>query len=154
VFSVLTEIPKEYRSLSVLDLKRGADLGLPTGQEVAHTINAAWRLGPGDIAQGPHAGILKDHGFDQRTPLWYYVLREAEFYDGKRLGPVGGRIVAETFIGILRASDYSILKEEDWRPDLGHTPGTFAMTDLLLFVREHSSQKGVDELNPLGMDKP
>jgi len=153
VFSIVTDIPKEYRSLPVLDLIRGAKLGLPTGQEVAHAMNASWRLPPGDIAQGPHAGILKDHGFDQRTPLWYYVLREAEFYDVKRLGPVGGRIVAETFIGILRASDYSILDEKDWRPDLGHTPGTFAMADLLLFVREHSSQKNVDELNPLGSDK-
>ena len=154
VFSIMTDIPKEYRSLPVLDLIRGAKLGLPTGQEAAYTMNASWRLSPGDIAQGPHAGILKDHGFDQRTPLWYYILREAEFYDGKRLGPVGGRIVAETFIGILRASDYSILRKKDWQPDLGHTPGTFSMTDLLLFVREHSSQKNVDELNPLGSDKP
>jgi hypothetical protein len=48
------------------------------------------------------------------TPLWYYILREAEFFGvtknvneagvcfgGQHLGPVGSRIVAETFIGML-----------------------------------------------------
>ena len=40
---------------------------------------------------------LKQHGMDDRTPLWFYILREADvFQDGERLGPVGARIVAET----------------------------------------------------------
>jgi len=35
------------------------------------------------------------------TPLWIYVLKEAEaFHDGDRLGPVGGRIVGEVLVGI------------------------------------------------------
>jgi hypothetical protein len=44
-----------------------------------------------------------------KTPLWYYVLREAAVLsDGNQLGPVGGRIVAETFVRMLKrdASSY------------------------------------------------
>ena len=41
-------------------------------------------------------------GFEHSTPLWYYVLKEAEVVaDGLHLGPVGGRIVAEVFVGLL-----------------------------------------------------
>ena len=41
-------------------------------------------------------------GLERSTPLWHYVLREAELAaDGLTLGPVGGRIVAEVFIGLL-----------------------------------------------------
>jgi hypothetical protein len=37
-----------------------------------------------------------------KAPLWYYTLKESEIvHGGKRLGPVGGRIVAETILGIL-----------------------------------------------------
>ncbi len=55
-----------------------------------------------------HGGRLKGN-----APLWYYVLREAEqqgvtdpnqdgaAFGGQHLGPVGSRIVAETFIGLL-----------------------------------------------------
>ena len=42
-------------------------------------------------------------GFERSTPLWYYVLKEAEVVaDGLHLGPVGGRIVAEVFLGLLQ----------------------------------------------------
>jgi hypothetical protein len=38
------------------------------------------------------------------TPLWYHILADAKATaDGRHLGPVGGRIVAETLIGLLRA---------------------------------------------------
>ncbi|MGB9415472.1 MAG: hypothetical protein WCB58_04080, partial [Acidobacteriaceae bacterium] len=42
-------------------------------------------------------------GFDTATPLWYYILHEANFqHDGKFLGSVGSRIVAETLVGLVR----------------------------------------------------
>lgn len=47
------------------------------------------------------------------VPLWYYVLKEAEVRSrGRRLGPLGARIVAETFIGILQKDPHSILTGE------------------------------------------
>jgi hypothetical protein len=48
--------------------------------------------------------------FATSTPLWYYILAEAKIAaDGLTLGPVGGRIVAETLIGLLRADRSSYL---------------------------------------------
>jgi hypothetical protein len=49
-------------------------------------------LGPADLAELAVYGV----GLEQSTPLWYYVLKEADVgEDGQRLGPVGGRIVGE-----------------------------------------------------------
>ena len=54
--------------------------------------------------------MLTDGGFETATPLWYYVLKEAEVLaNGNSLGPVGSRIVAETLIGQLRADPQSFL---------------------------------------------
>ena len=47
-------------------------------------------------------------GFLEATPLWFYVLKEAEVRaNGNSLGEVGSRIVVETIIGQLRADPYS-----------------------------------------------
>jgi hypothetical protein len=65
------------------------------------------------------------------TPLWFYVLREAEKLGG-RLGAIGGRIVAETFHRAIEGSRISFLHEPNWRPTGGRHPGGFGMVDLLL----------------------
>ena len=74
-------------------------------------------------------------GFDNSTPLWFYILREAEeMADGRKLGPVGGRIVAEVFIGLLEGDHMSYLKQDpDWTPNLGQDQD-FRMADLLRFA--------------------
>ena len=47
---------------------------------------------------------LREGGFLERTPLWYYMLKEAEVRGvATRLGDLGSRIVAETVIGVLFA---------------------------------------------------
>jgi hypothetical protein len=78
---------------------------------------------------------LESMGFDKDTPLWFYVLKEAELRaDGRRLGPVGGRIVAEVFIGLLEGDHMSYLQRDpDWTPNLG-TNQDFEMADLLRFA--------------------
>lgn len=130
--------------LAVRNLLRGRLLKLPSGQKVARDLKIPV-LGPEQISQGPHAAIVKKHKFDTRTPLWYYILKEAEVLGkGQRLGPVGSTIVAETFVGLIKASKYSILSDEHpyWRPHLPSLrPGNFTMVDLLLLV---------NEINPLG----
>jgi hypothetical protein len=69
------------------------------------------------------------------TPLWLYILREADVVeDGMRLGPVGGRIVGEVFIGLLQMDPNSILTAGvGWRPTLASRVGTgdFFMADML-----------------------
>ena len=87
------------------NLLRQLTWGLPSGQSVARAMGAP-RLGPGDV--GDIAGVYAP--FATSTPLWYYVLAEAKATaDGLRLGPVGGRIVTETLIGLLRADPKSYL---------------------------------------------
>jgi hypothetical protein len=79
------------------------------------------------------------------TPLWFYVLREAEF-NGGRLKGVGARIVAETFHRAIEGSVESIVRDPAWRPSLGPNTTTFRMVDLLLFA----FQGRANLLNPLG----
>jgi hypothetical protein len=64
------------------------------------------------------------------TPLWFYVLREAEL-NGGRLTGVGGRLVAETFHRAMQGSAFSIVRTPQFTPFLGARKGTFEMTDLL-----------------------
>jgi hypothetical protein len=71
---------------------------------------------------------------EKSTPLWYYILKEAELMEsGLRLGPVGARIVGEVLIGLLKADESSYLAAQPrWTPVLpSATPGEFHVTDLL-----------------------
>ena len=53
---------------------------------------------------------LAPYHMDTSTPLWFYVLKEAEVIEsGLRLGPVGSRIVGEVFVGLLKADKSSYL---------------------------------------------
>ena len=72
-------------------------------------------------------------------PLWYYVLQEAKVLAaGRRLGPVGGRIVAEVLLGILANDPLSYLGvQSDWRPEapFADADGTFEMPELIAFAQ-------------------
>lgn len=62
--------------------------------------------------------------------MWFYILNES---GGTRLGRVGGRIVTEVLIGLLRADPASQLGlEPDWRPTLPSAGEAFELTDLLI----------------------
>jgi hypothetical protein len=71
----------------------------------------------------------------KHTPLWFYVLREAEFNAG-RLKGVGARIVAETFHRAMEGSQFSIVRDPGFQPTLGPDSSTFRMVDLLFFAFE------------------
>ena len=126
-------------SLPFLNLMRGVRLGLPSGQAVAAEMN---RLGvpvptltPDQIGSGPDGARAAELGLTAQTPLWYYILKEAQVEaGGQRLGSVGSRILAETFIGLLQADGASFLNQPGWQPTLGTTPGVFKMPDLLRFT--------------------
>ena len=128
-------MPIEAR-LSVRNLLRGYMLRLPTGQAVASALGLKI-LSPKDIeavarsVSDDQSAAIRDGGFSQRTPLWYYILAEAASEAMGRLGPVGSTIVAEVLIGLIRGSKDSILREPGWKPMLGETPGVFTLRDLL-----------------------
>jgi hypothetical protein len=111
-----------YRSLAARDLLRGETTKLPSGERVARLLGAE-----------PLTADELDHAWPQGTPLWFYVLKEAERRGGgDRLGPVGGRIVAEVLIGLLRADPTSYLSlEPDWRPTLPCAGVDFGLADLI-----------------------
>jgi hypothetical protein len=98
------------------NLLRQLTWGLPSGQAIA-TAMGVDPLGAADLAD--IASIYRPFG--RSTPLWYYLLAEARTAtDGLHLGPVGGRIVAETLIGLLRADPTSYLSvDPNFRPFLG-----------------------------------
>jgi hypothetical protein len=104
---------------------------LPSGQRVAHTMGVT-PLAPADLQELAPLGV----GFERSTPLWYYVLKEAEVVaDGLHLGPVGGRIVAEVFIGLLQTDPGSyVATKPRWQPTLPSKSGAFRMTDFLTFA--------------------
>jgi len=88
-------------------------------------------------------GALKielETAFGTATPLWYYILKEAEvFAAGQHLGPVGGRIVAEVFLGILKADPTSYLNVAPrWEPSKGQfgcmQNGHYSIQNLLQFA--------------------
>jgi hypothetical protein len=115
-----------YRSLAGRDLQRGHAYGLPSGESVARTMGEE-PLSEADTGLAPA-------GWQGETPLWIYVLRESEVMgDGERLGPVGGRIVAEVLVGIIDAdpgSYRSVLP--DWTPPLPARGERFELVDLLV----------------------
>ncbi len=115
-----------YRSLAARDLQRGLATGLPSGEAVAARFGVPV-LSPDEIG-------LTSHGWEGDTPLWYYVLREADVLaDGDRLGAAGARIVAEVLIGILDRDPAGFrCAAPEWTPTLpARIPGAFKLVDLL-----------------------
>ena len=81
---------------------------------------------------------LSEFGWSGETPLWYYLLKEAEVCeDGERLGPVGSLIVGEVLLGIVDADPESFRSvEPSWSPTLpSRVPDRFTLADLLVPLR-------------------
>jgi hypothetical protein len=68
-------------------------------------------LSPDVLGSGPAGGALASGGMTEKTPLWYYILREAEVTQGDTLGPLGSRLVAETLVGLIIQDDQSYWNE-------------------------------------------
>ena len=116
------------RHLARRNLLRGYSLSLPTGQAAASAMGIA-PLSADELRQGNADavnGALEQGGFLVNTPLWYYVLKEAEVRaNGDTLGPLGSRIVAETIVGIVMNDRDSFFNVNGgWNPSMGVTlPG-------------------------------
>ena len=137
--------PGARANLAFRNLARGRMVRLATGQQMARFLrnrgvaittltNAQIRDGSGGaeldaLTPAQRTAALRD------TPLWFYVLREAELNRGKLKG-VGARIVAETFHRAMEGSQHSIVRDPAWRPTFGPNNSTFRMVDLLLFASE------------------
>jgi hypothetical protein len=125
-------------SLPQRNLLRHLTWSLPSGQRIAAATGSPV-LSSSNFAELRPYGL----GLDASTPLWYYILREAMvFNNGVRLGPIGGRITAETIIGMLQLDEFSYLNN-GFRPSLpSQTAGTFKITDLLRWARVDPASRG------------
>jgi hypothetical protein len=136
-------------SLVERNLLRGWRLKLPSGQDVARAMgvvplrDAEILIGkavdPADVDPNdpPVQNIVDAAGaiFADNCPLWAYILAEAAHHRIKvdipvvetdlkvttpQLGPVGGRIVAEVFLGMMFGDDSSLLSvDPNWQPVTG-----------------------------------
>jgi len=141
--AALHDLPGGGGSLPARNLRRGVMMQLPSGQDVAYAMDIE-PMTPARIGDGPDGAVAKTHGFDRKTPLWYYVLKEAQVEgEGQRLGQLGSRLLSEVFVGLLEGDPESYLAQNRlWKPTLpAAQAGDFTMTDLLNFV---------GELNPIG----
>ena len=89
-----------------------------------------------DLAKGVNAAALPKALWND-TPLFYYILREAELERGGRsLGRVGRGIVVETLIGLLWCDPTSFLRvNPGWKPWAGAIGGQpYTMAHFLSFA--------------------
>lgn len=126
---------ESMRSLALRNLRRGQALALPAGQDVARAVRAQ-----------PLSDVQLEPWTGGPAPLWFYVLREADVLgDGAHLGPVGGHIVGETLLGLLRADPLSWVNvQPDWQPTLPARNGdsrSFDLFDLLAFARPETTTR-------------
>jgi len=143
-------------SLAERNLVRGWRLRLPNGQAVAKAMGEVplkeILIGKfqDDVDAFNIDDLKDDHkkpvtAFKDNCPLWTYCLAETKDYTvtsdvgvkSKLLGPVGGRIVAETFAGLLMDDSQSFLGQDPrWRPTIGDGK-TFGLKEFVNFALGH-----------------
>jgi hypothetical protein len=148
-----SRIAKDPSNLALRNLMRGATFELPSGQQVARALgmepltDSQLVIGKA-IVQNPEPPSITDvaPGLAGNAPLWAYVLSEAQVMSWRnhsagpvtnvtpiRLGPVGGRLVAEVFASLLRGDRTSYLYAKPrFEPVADFAPGgTFGLAELI-----------------------
>jgi hypothetical protein len=107
-----------------------------------YILYEAEQLGKADMATG---GRQRRHGRRRRMAVLddqQPAREDGDQRTNQRLGPVGGRIVAEVIVGLLEGDRTSFLcQNPDWRPCLGHD-GRFGIEDLLRIAKAPTSLDG------------
>jgi hypothetical protein len=124
--------PDPTKHLAVRNTLRGKHVGLPSGQQVARAMRV-------NVLSNATLGLSNDPGWGGEAPLWYYILKEAELppYNAERLGPVGGRIMAEVLVGLLQRDPNSYLYlNAAWKPapPIAPATGQFGFVDLVKYA--------------------
>lgn len=133
----LSFVPRVEQPMAWLDLQQNGQDGAvftPQMAEAPEEALTARELLPeplGELDPATRALVL------ERTPLWYFVLCEAEAREGGiRLGPIGGRIVARTLLGLLYADPESYLATNPgWKPSGVLQPSFTSVADLIRYAQ-------------------
>jgi heme peroxidase len=155
-----------FNSLAARNIKRGYNFSLPSGQDIANVLGVTT---PPPLKFGDELLAFKDMpgmsagdaaALEANTPLWLYILAEAQAClakqdgtfatkteDGKtvidkdsnagtQLGPVGGRIVLEVFFGVLDddKESYFNVRPGQWTSVVKPDSGTITLWDVLRFI--------------------
>ena len=143
---------KMIPTLPETTLKRGSNIRLPSGEEFARSFGYD-PLDP--CVLFPDQKDFFESELKGRTPLWYYLLREAAAEPNpepvigglqlQKLGSIGSRIVAETLYQLLHADGESIFNAgRGWEPpEFNFGPNgrrwrIRSMSSLARFVEESS----------------
>ncbi|WP_369721230.1 heme peroxidase family protein [Bradyrhizobium sp. LLZ17] len=152
------EVASNPASLALRNLERSWRLGLPSGQAVARAMHVTpltdEQIVIGRAVDHPEAGdpqtpiaSIANGAFAGNCPLWTYILAEARQFqtavtipvtgtpvtlNTPQLGPVGGRIVAEVFLGMMFGDNSSVLSlDPNWAPVTGPN---FALRDFVAYA--------------------
>jgi Animal haem peroxidase len=153
-------VAKDPSNLALRNLQRGLTFQLPSGQDVARALGMQ-PLDDGDLmigmatTEGPQKPIAEvGHGFVGNAPLWVYILSEAQATSWKKphpglaqdkvpikLGPVGGRLIAEVFASLLRGDPTSYVNAKNrFKPFPEFSHGrTFGLAELINVALRHTS---------------
>ena len=148
-------IATDPSSLALRNLERGAIFQLPSGQSVARAMGLPV-IADADLVIGKATADSQSKpitevapGFAGQAPLWAYILSEAQVTSWQnadlglakndipiRLGPVGGRLVAEVFASLLRGDPTSYLNaDHEFVPIKDFTRvGRFGLAELINVV--------------------
>ena len=154
---------KSPNNLAIRNLWRGNAMGLPSGENVARAMGLT-PLKPSELwvgkAQKDDDGVpdkladisqIANGAFIDKSPLWFYCLAEAnaqwlkavknKSVDASNkmavsLGPVGGRIVAETLIGLLLGDSHSFVNQDpSFKPRIPSAKSdAFTMGDFIKYA--------------------
>ena len=145
------------KSLGQRNLERGWRMRLPSGQDVARAMGETpipdeeLKLGKfteqKDDEKDFRTVVSVSSVFADNCPLWTYILAETRHHidhttrvqtlEGEKkistpkLGTVGGRIVAETFLGLLAVDSSSYCSQDPlWKPSVAKG-GAFGLREMI-----------------------
>jgi hypothetical protein len=144
--SLPVAVARGIPSLALRNLMRGKSMGLPSGQAVARALKIpvldenqlrAGKANADNFDTNPRL-IDISPAFTDNAPLWFYILAESMsvFQNNDTpilLGPVGGTIVAEVFVGLMLGDQFSFLRQDPgWKPfEQFQKNGKFGIAELI-----------------------
>ena len=137
--SAVPDVPtKLLGNLPQRNLIRSHEIHLTSGERLFDIFfgpEAAGKLTPDmiepDQSKQGLFRLRQKGGFE--TPLWYYILKEAELAGGTRLGKLGSRMVGEVVGGGIYYNKVAFVHHPEWTSIINNTR-VVMMRDLVDFV--------------------